>query len=74
MLQYDEEMVREWAEERKLMVIDTHIVNYWFSITYIVIEWNVRIRGSEVDGTSIAVSTNAQSVYSGLQDVLHRFL
>lgn len=31
MIQYDEEMVSEWAEERKLMVIDTNIVRPYFN-------------------------------------------
>jgi hypothetical protein len=64
-------MVSEWAEERKLMVIDTNIVSTSYMLTSVFVEWDVRICRSKAEGTCLIISTDAQSLHLDFQDVLY---
>lgn len=67
-------MVSEWAEERKLMVIDTNIVRVLYILITFYVEWDVRICRSEAERACIIISVDAQSLHLDLQNVLYRSL
>ena len=67
-------MVSEWAEERKLMVIDTNIVRPYFYFDICFIEWDVRICRSKTERASFIISIDAQPLYIDLQNVLYSCL
>jgi hypothetical protein len=52
-------MVSEWAEERKLMVIDTNIVRGICMLSTVFLEWYVRVCGSKTEGASLIISIDA---------------